>query len=187
LVAALLAACSTAPRVLAGIQRQPAPDVSSASLPDVTRNGAPLSFQADPGKVMVVYFGYTACPDICPTTMADLKVALSKLGTRAQQVEVAMATVDPGRDSADILERYVHTFIPDGHVLRTDDDSALRAAAEAFGADYAVTTSADGNIEVEHTTLLYAVDDQGKLVLSWAFGTSIDDLRNDLEILVDRA
>ncbi len=173
-------------QVIAGLVRQPAPDLSRIFLPDASRGDEALAMVAPDGEILVVYFGYTACPDICPTTMSDLRTALGELddGYRSR-VEVAMATIDPNRDTGNILTSYVQTFVPDAHTLRTDDNTLLRVATDAFGADYEITTSAAGEPEVAHTTWLYAIDDQGRLRVQWAFGTTSEDIANDLQILLE--
>jgi protein SCO1/2 len=173
---------------LAGIVREPAPDVSAIALPDATAGGEPLVMQADPGDLLVVYFGYTSCPDVCPTTMSDLRSALRELTTDEQaRVDVAMVTIDPARDTGELLTAYVRTFVDDAHALRTEDDSQLRRAADAFGADYSVTQSANGEPEVAHSAWVYVVDDQGHMPLQWSFGTPSEDIANDLHVLLDRA
>jgi protein SCO1/2 len=181
--------------VLTGFRTDPAPDVGAASLPDVSNGGQPFAFTAPPGGLLVVYFGYTNCPDFCPTTMSDLKLALNRIGDDASRVEVAMVTVDPDRDLAIVPERcdvpildcYITSFIADGHALGTTDTDALRAAAQPFGVGYDVRTGDDGSVEVDHTTFLYAVDDSGRLVLTWQFGVAVDDLAADLQALLDGA
>jgi protein SCO1/2 len=185
-VAILGSACSSIPDEPAGIVRDPAPEVGTTSLPDVSAGGAAFPFAAAPGQVLVVYFGYTSCPDVCPTTMADLRRALEELGGQADDVDVAMATVDPERDTDEVLTAYVRSFVPGGYPLRTTDDGELRTAAEAFGADYRVETSPAGDVEVEHTGFLYAVDDQGMLRLTWPFGTQWQAIEGDLRWLMER-
>lgn len=184
ILALVVAACGEPiPAKPAGIVRDPAPEVGATMLPDVA-TGEDVAFVADPDEVLVVYFGYTSCPDVCPTTMADLRRALEELGEDAERVDVAMATIDPDRDTEDVLTGYLRSFVPDGRPLRTTDDAELRAAAEAFGADYAVSTTDDGTVEVEHTGFLYAVDDRGRLALTWAFGTPWQDIHADLRYLL---
>lgn len=179
-VAVLAAACGPAiPEDPAGIVRDPAPEVGGVSLPDLDANESAFPFVADDGEILVVYFGYTSCPDVCPTTLADLRRAMSDLDD-AEKVDVAMATIDPGRDTPEVLSGYLHSFFPEGHPLRTEDDDELRAAADAFGADYEVTTSEDGDVEVAHTGFLYAVDDEGRLALTWPFGVTWEDIQGDL-------
>jgi protein SCO1/2 len=182
----VLAACGEeAPYVPAGIVRSPAPDVSSVSLPDVSAGGIDFVFRAAEGELLILYFGYTACPDICPTTMADLRSALRELGGRAARVAVGMVTIDPHRDTDDIITAYVHAFFPEGHAFRTDDPDALRAAADAFGAGYAVTIDDEGVEEVVHTAFLYAIDDTGHLRLMWPFGIESEDIARDLNALLE--
>jgi protein SCO1/2 len=133
---------------------------------------------------LIVYFGYTSCPDVCPTTMAGLRTVLQDLGDDADRVQVAMATVDPTRDTDEVITGYVQGFIPGGHALRTTDDAALRAVADVFGAFYQVTSADDGTEEVVHSGSVYAVDDQGRLRVTWTFGTPPADIANDIEILL---
>lgn len=186
-VALLVAACGDGgverPATLAGTVREPAPQVAEVSLPDAA--GGRLPMRAEDDGLLLVYFGYTSCPDVCPTTMSDLRAAIGRLDAADQQrVEVAMITIDPARDSGDLLTRYVRTFVPDGHALRTDDDAELRAAADAFGADYSVTSDADDDPAVAHTAWVYVVDDAGRLRVQWSFGTPAEDIAADLGLLL---
>ena len=178
--AALSAGCST--REFAGFVREPAPDVSALSLPD-TSTGDDLTLRAQPGGLLMVYFGYTNCPDYCPTTMSELKIALRRAGDPAA-VDVAMVTVDPDRDGP-ILADYVGSFFPGGHALVTYDDALLAEVAAPFGASYLVSTDDDGSVEVAHSTALYAVDDTGQLVMTWPFGINIDEMATDIKDLLD--
>ncbi len=182
----LLGACgSDPPRELAGYVREPAPVVAEISLPDVSRNGEEFTFQASPGSLLLVYFGYTNCPDVCPTTLADVRTAMRGMDPAdAERIELAMVTVDPARDTP-ILTEYVQTFVDDAHALATDDPAALRRAADPFGVSYAVEEADDGTSEVAHSSQTFVVDDQGHLVLTWQFGIPAADLRADLEQLLD--
>lgn len=185
-VMVFVAACGDSVVAPAGIVRDPAPDVSAIVLPDGSAGGAPFATSADPGELLLVYFGFTACPDVCPTTLADVRSALRLMNDEdAARVDLAMVTVDPGRDDAERLTAYVQSFFPGAHALRTDDPAQLQAAADAYGASYSVTTDTEGNVEVEHSAFLYAVDSEGRLRLSWPFGTKRDDIRNDLKYLFD--
>lgn len=194
LVAALaLAGCGSDEQAqLAGAVLDPLPVVAGIALPDATADLQPFELQAEPGGLLIVYFGYTACPDFCPTTMSDVKLARSRLDD-PERVSVAMVTVDPERDFVErpelcegiVLACYVRSFVDDAHALGTHDAAALQQAAAPFGAAYNVLTSGD-EVIVEHSTYLYAVDDQGRIVVSWQFGIPIDDLVSDMEILLDR-
>lgn len=140
---------------------------------------------AQPGGLDLIYFGYTSCPDVCPTTMSDVRRVLAELPEEeADRIRVAMATIDPERDTPDVITDYVENFVKDGTALRTDDDTQLRAAADAFGANYEVATNDAGEVEVKHTGELYAVDDTGTVVMQWPFGTSSESLERDLRSLL---
>ena len=172
-------------RELVGYTREPAPDVDAVALPDVSRDGAPFAFRGPAGGLLIVYFGYTNCPDACPTAMATVRGALEDLGDEAARVELAMVTIDPARDT-DVLPEYVQDFVPSAHAIATDDDAALRQVADAFGVSYDVATRPDGEVQVGHSDHLFAVDDAGRLALTWPSGVSRDDLAADLEQLLRR-
>lgn len=171
---------------LAGFERTPAPNVAEFSLPDLTSDGGDFTLEAPDDGILIVYFGYTNCPDFCPTTMSDVKLARKRLDDDAARVDVAMVTIDPDRDLP-VLADYVQGFIPDAHALGTDDASALAQVAAPFGVTYGITENPEtGETEVTHSTWLYAIDDHGDIVLTWQFGVSIDELAQDFEILLDR-
>lgn len=178
---------ATGERVLAGIVRDPAPSVDATAVPSLTEPGTDVVFRGEPGGYQAVYFGYTNCPDVCPTTMADWTVALRRLPDDiADRIHTVMVTVDPERDN-ELLTGYVQSFVPDAEAAGTLDDDVLAAAAEPFGASYSVTTGDDGEIEVAHSGFLYFVDDQGKLLVTWPFGISSTDMAADVEQLVRAA
>lgn len=187
MVVLLATACGdSAPTGLAGIVREPAPDVSWVTLSDGANGGADFTTKARDGHLLLVYFGFTFCPDVCPTTLAETRKALRELGDRADLVDLAMITIDPERDGPEDLTDYVHAFVEDGHALRTDDPELLRRVADAYGADYGVTKRADGAVEVEHSAFLYVVDSQGRILVQWAFGAPSEDMTNDLAYLFDQ-
>lgn len=183
--AVVLAACG-GDRDLVGYTLDPPPQVDVVALPDVSEGGEPFELRAPPADLLVVYFGYTNCPDVCPTTMADLRAALRELGDDADRVGVAMVTIDPDRDTA-VLADYVGSFIEGGHALATDVADDLRAVADRFGVSYLVTRNPAGEIEVTHSPQLYVVDDAGRLALTWQFGVTPDDIAGDLEQLLESA
>ncbi len=186
LASLLLAACGDdkAAKVLSGYQLDPPPAVGALSLPDASAGDADFTFTAGEGKYLVVYFGYTQCPDVCPTTLNEVKKALKAIGDGAQKVDVGMITIDPSRDDGDLLTHYVQSFVPGAHALRTEDDTLLQQVAKAFGASYSVTTNAEGVIDVSHSGNLYVVDPAGTVVLQWPFGLPADAIATDLEILL---
>jgi len=158
--------------------------VADVSLPDVANQGRPFLMQARPDEVLVVYFGFTSCPDICPTTLADLREALESMGSQAQSVDVAMVTIDPERDVDATIEAYVRSFIPDAVPLRTADADALDEVAAAFDADFDVIETAEGAVEVFHTAYLYAIDDEGTIRVIWPFGAEPEVIADDLRDLL---
>jgi protein SCO1/2 len=170
-------------RELAGIVRDPAPVVDATMLPSLTDPGTDLAFRAEPGGFQSVYFGYTNCPDVCPTTMADWAVTMRRLPEDlAAQVSTVMVTVDPDRDN-ELLPGYVESFVADGEAAGTTDPDLLAAAAAPFGVSYDVSTNDEGGVEVSHSGFLYLVDDQGRLVVTWPFGTSSSEMAADVEQL----
>lgn len=188
-VTALAAACGgDAPRRLIGAQRTPPVLVGEVSLPDVTEAepGTDFTFRAEPGALLVVYFGFTSCPDLCPTTLADLRTARKRIGTSADVVDLAFVTVDPERDSADILRAYVGSFTSKFHVLRTLDTGRLSAVEEAFLASSTVTKNPDGTVSVGHSASTYVVDSTGTVLVEWPFGIGAKGMENDLRILIDQ-
>jgi protein SCO1/2 len=173
-----------ADRELAGYRRDPAPVVGDLTLPDLTADGAEFALRADPGEILTVYFGYTNCPDFCPTTLSDVRLATRRMERAdAARIGLAMITVDPDRDLP-VLADYVTSFLDGAHALGTTDADRLATVAAPFGAGYEITTTDAGEVEVAHSTSLYAVDDDGEIVLTWQFGVPIDDLASDLTQLL---
>lgn len=163
----------------AGYVRTPEPQVDVAPLPNLTAGGEDFELRARPDALLLTFFGYTNCPDFCPTTLADTRAAVRRLDPAdAEQVDVAMITVDPDRD-LELLPAYVQSFDEGWIGLGTDDTALLAEVAGPFGASYQV----DGD-EVAHSTQLYAIDDQGRLIMTWPFGTSSEQLASDLEALL---
>ena len=137
------------------------------------------------GRLTLVYFGYTFCPDVCPLTMADVKQALAEMD-HPEQVNVVFISVDPERDTPEVLARYLQAFGSD-FIGLTDDFEKTLDVMGAFGA-YAekedVPDSAAGYL-VSHTSRLYLLDPQGEIILTYPFGFEPDDLRADLEYLLE--
>ena len=185
-MAFVLASCGSGSQPLVGLQRESPLDVSAATITEVARDGStsPFQFRAESGELLVVFFGYTYCPDVCPTSLAELRNAIRRLGTEGDKVSVAFVTVDPERDTPQRLHDFVGTFISDYHVLRTIDLAMLDQVKNAFLASSSVTTNEDGVIEVTHTGTAYVVDESGIVVDELPFGIGADGMANDLRILV---
>lgn len=174
---------------LAGVVRTPALDVATVELPNASEpEPVPTAMQAPAGELWLIYFGYTSCPDICPTTMSDISVALADLPAEdAERVTVGMVTVDPDRDSAEVLSGYLGHFFDRSMALRTDDPDALNTAADAFGVRFEVADHEPGAkvYEVSHTGVTYVVDDTGTVVVEWPFGFDSLDMTADLRAILD--
>lgn len=154
----------------------------------ITEVGAesPFTFAAADGELLVVYFGYTNCPDLCPATMVAVRNAKRKLGDLAARVDLAMITVDPERDTPEVLPRYLASFSDRFHALVPASTEELRDAERAFQATSSVTKKDDGTIEVTHSTVTYVVDETGTVLVEWPFGTDAESMAHDLEILLSR-
>jgi protein SCO1/2 len=136
------------------------------------------------GKVVVLFFGYTSCPDICPTTMAELRQALEQLGSQAEQVQVLFVTVDPERDTPERVQEYADHFNPKFIGL-----SGSEAEVARVWNDYGVFreivkgTSAAGYL-VNHTARITLIDQQGNLRVSFPFDTPVEDIVHDLKLMI---
>ncbi|MDP1651910.1 MAG: SCO family protein [Rhodocyclaceae bacterium] len=139
------------------------------------------------GKAIVVFFGYTQCPDICPTTLTTMKEVMRLLGTDADRVQVLFVSVDPERDTPELLAAYVPWFDPRFLGLRADPDTT-RAAAQAFKVFYARANAGMGEsalgYSIDHTANSYAYDPQGRLRLLINHGAKPEHISEDLSKLL---
>lgn len=149
-----------------------------------TQNGQRLALSDLRGKVVLLYFGYTFCPDACPTTLSELKKTRAALGAVADQVQVVMVTVDPTRDTPQALGDYLSYFDPTFIGLTGTEDELL-AAATPYGVYFAKHegTSESGYL-VDHTTSVMAIDEDGFLRLLFPYGTSGEAIAADLRRLM---
>jgi protein SCO1/2 len=125
--------------------------------------GIAVTEQSYRGKWLVIYFGYTFCPDICPTTMMELAQALQALGRRAEEVQAIFISVDPQRDKPDLLAEYLNTFDP-RFVGLTGSSTQVSAAAKSFNVFYERHDTDDGDYTYDHSSYLYLVNPDGQLV-----------------------
>jgi protein SCO1/2 len=137
------------------------------------------------GKAVLLFFGYTSCPDVCPTTLAELKQALERLGQeKAQQVQVVFVTVDPERDTPERVQEYVDHFNPN-FIGLSGSESELVPVWQKYGVFREIVdgTSAAGYI-VNHTARVTLIDQYGNLRVSFAFETPVEDIVHDLKLLL---
>jgi len=136
------------------------------------------------GKVVVLFFGYTQCPDVCPTTLATMREAMTLLGEDANRVQVLFVTVDPARDTPALLAQYVPAFHPDFLGLYADENGTA-AVAKEFKVFYARQPgSTPGSYSIDHSTGSYAFDTQGKLRLLLRHGETPNNVAADLKLLL---
>jgi protein SCO1/2 len=137
------------------------------------------------GNIVLLFFGYTSCPDVCPTTMAEMKSALEKIGEEtAGHVNVVFITVDPERDTPERVQEYVNHFNSD-FIGLSGSEAELQKTWNDYGVFRQVVegTSAAGYL-VDHTARVTLIDQQGNLRVSYGFGTPVDDIVHDLELLL---
>ena len=139
------------------------------------------------GKVVVMSFGYTFCPDVCPTTLAEFAQIKGRLGLAGSHVRFAFITVDPERDSPERLRAYTAAFDP-SFIGLTGTAGQLEAVRKAYGvtARKRVVTGTAAAYLVDHSAFIYAVDREGRLRLMFPFGTSVDDMTHDIKLLTGR-
>lgn len=136
------------------------------------------------GKLVLLYFGYTFCPGICPTTLASVAQVLQQLGARAQQVQLLMISVDPERDTPDRLAAYISHFHP-SFIGLTGSVTDVAAIAPRFGIYFEKQeVNADGNYWVDHSSTLMVIDPQGIMRLILPFETAVPDMTADLTFLL---
>ncbi len=137
------------------------------------------------GKVVVMFFGYTQCPDVCPTTLTEMEQAMNLLGPQSNQVQVLFVTVDPQRDTAAILKQYVPAFDPRFLGLRPADDADLDKVTKDFKIYYKkVPGSSPGSYTIDHTAGSYAFDRNGQLRLFIKHAQGPQTLAQDLKELL---
>ena len=136
------------------------------------------------GKAVVMFFGYTHCPDVCPTTMSDLAQALNLLGKDANKVQVLFVTVDPVRDTQELLAKYVPAFNP-GFLGLFGDEAATAKVAKDFRIFYQKHQGASSqSYVVDHTAGTYVFDQSGKLRLFMSYGQGAEIIAHDLRALL---
>lgn len=147
-------------------------------------DGKPRALADFRGKLVVLSFGFTHCPDICPTTLADTAAAMKKLGPDAARVQVLFMTVDPERDTPEVLAKYVPAFDP-GFVGLSGDAAATQRAAKEFKIFYEKRAAgAPGAYTVDHSAQSYVLDAQGRLRLLVRHDRIAQDLAEDLRTLL---
>ena len=194
LVAAIL--CALAAACLAGCGERPqAPkfrltDVTGANfgkeLNLTDHDGKPRTLANFRGKVVTVFFGFTHCPDVCPVTLAEMAQVVRELGPDGSRVQVLFVTVDPERDTQQVLKQYVPSFNPTFLGLYGDAEATARVAKE-FKIYYRKQPAKDGHYSVDHSAGTYILDPQGRLRLFAQYGAGAPAILHDIRILLGKS
>ena len=147
-------------------------------------NGKPRSLEDFRGQVVVMFFGFTHCPDVCPTTLAELAGAVRKLGPEGEKVQVLLVTVDPQRDTAELLAKYVTAFNAKFLALRGSADETARVAKEFKVIYQKVADPGTENYAMDHSAGSYIFDRQGRLRLYVSYGRGADVFAHDIDLLL---
>ena len=152
------------------------------SLPDA--NGQPRTLGDFKGKVTVVFFGYTQCPDVCPTTMTELAQVKKSLGSDGDKLQAVFVTIDPERDTPEILKAYMGSFDPSFVALRGTLEQT-QAAAKEFKVYFAkVPGKTEGSYTMDHSAGSFILDQRGNVRLFERYGASTDGLTADVKALL---
>lgn len=135
------------------------------------------------GKVVTLFFGFTHCPDVCPTTLGEMAVVMKELGRDADRLQVLFVTVDPERDTAEVLKRYVPAFHPSFLGLTGSADDIARTTRE-FKIFYQKQPLPNGGYSMDHSAGTYILDGEGRLRLFAQYGIGAPAMLNDIRQLL---
>ncbi len=162
----------------AGTVLDPPTVLADFTMPSST--GAPLSLADLKGRPTLVFFGFTNCPDVCPTTMAEFKRAKEELGADGERVNYLLISVDPERDTPEALARYLGAFDP-AFVGLQGDEATLRQIGRDFGLYYEKQApAADGSYSVDHSSAAYLLDSEARLSVVYSYGTPYTTFVHDI-------
>jgi len=180
-----LIGCTEKPVAFKGIDITGADYARELKLPDA--DGKVRTLADFKGKVVVVFFGYTQCPDVCPTTLAEIATVKKQLGADGDKVVGVFVSVDPERDTPEVLKAYVASFGKDFVALRGSVDET-KATAREFKVFFAkVPGTTDGSYTMDHTANSYVYDPQGRLRLAERYGAGPDAMAHDVKALLNGA
>jgi protein SCO1/2 len=162
----------------------------AAPLPDfelMATSGQPFHLSEVKGDIALVYFGYTYCPDVCPLTMADLRQALNGLKQGRERVHVIFISVDPERDTPEVLGRYLAAF-DSTFIGLTDDFEKVKEVMKPYGAfaEKQIVTDSTAGYLVSHSARVYLINPDQNLLLMYPCGFAAEDLQSDLAYLLSQ-
>ncbi|PVY56695.1 MULTISPECIES: SCO family protein [unclassified Simplicispira] len=181
----MLTACSKGKPEFRGVDISEVDYARDFPLPD--HNGQQRSIKDFSGKVVVVFFGYTQCPDVCPTTMQEMAEVKRMLGKDGDRLQAIFVTVDPERDTADMLKAYMGNFDPSFLALRGTPEQTA-AVAKDFKIYYKkVDGKTPTSYTMDHSAGSYIYDTQGRLRVYYRYGSGVEALAADVRTLLDEA
>ncbi len=148
----------------------------------VNQDGKRVSDKDFLGKYTIYYFGYTFCPDICPAELQVMSAALAEVPGSAEKFNLAFVTIDPARDRVSVMKEYVSHFWP-GTIGLTGSEEDIRKMASAFRVYYSKVADKDADTErylMDHSSIAYLMDPDGKFVKHFPYGTSVDEISKTL-------
>lgn len=150
-------------------------------------DGTTFNLADQQGKIVLVFFGYTSCPDVCPTTLSDLKRVTEILGDKAEETQVVFVTVDPERDTVDKLHSYLSLFHP-SFIGLTGTEDELSPVYAGYGVYREIDTASktEAGYIVNHSTRLYLINQDGDLYITYSYGTDPEAIAADIEYLLDQ-
>jgi protein SCO1/2 len=149
----------------------------------IDQNGKPVSDADLKGKWQLLFFGYTHCPDACPTALNDIAIALDELGEKRDAVRPVFITVDPERDTSEALKSYVTSF--DAPILAlTGTAEEIAQAAKAYRVYYAKHLEAGGDYSMDHSSVIYVMDPQGRFTASFTHESTPEQIAERLKKLL---
>lgn len=156
------------------------PPVPAADFTLTSSSGEPFHLSDQRGKVVLMFFGYTTCPDVCPATLGEMKTVRNRLGDQAEGMQFVFITVDPQRDTPEKIGQYAAAFDPT-FIGLSGSEAELEPVWASYGVYRAIseTGSAAGYL-VDHSARTYLIDQDGNLRLTFVFGTPVDDILSDV-------
>jgi protein SCO1 len=149
----------------------------------IDQNGKPVSDADLKGKWQLVFFGYTHCPDTCPTALNEISLALDQLGVKRDEVEIVFITVDPERDTPEVMKAYVQSF--DARIVAlTGSPDAVAQAAKAYRVYYAKHPRGDGEYDMDHSAVIYVMNPEGRFTATFTPDSTADAIAQRLQKLI---
>jgi protein SCO1/2 len=148
----------------------------------IDQDGVRRTDQDFHGRYMLVFFGFTYCPDVCPTTLAILSAALDEVGPAAENIVPVLITVDPARDTPEALKPYLSSF-GSNFVGLTGTKEEIAAVADAYHAYYEIVETEGGDYTLNHSTAIYLMGPDGKFVNNYSLNMGPDEIAEDLKRL----